>query len=93
MIPIYVSLRLFVLTNQILFVVGNSTISQLYNYTANLILGETKNVQSFDVYINNEYYGSDVNEIQVNTKDVVKLVVTKLDDTQESTIYLEDRLI
>ena len=82
-----------VISNEILFVIGNTTISQLYSYTANLVLGETKNIQSFDVYINNEYYGSDVNEIQVNTNDVVKIMVSKLDDTQEGIIYFQDNLL
>ena len=82
-----------VISNEILFVIGNTTISQLYSYTANLVLGETKNIQSFDVYINNEYYGSDVNEIQVNTNDVVKIMVSKLDDTQEGIIYFQDKLL
>jgi hypothetical protein len=82
-----------VITNQIVFVVGNNTISQLYSYTANLVLGESRNIQSFDVYINNEYYGSDVNEIQINTNDVVKFNSIKLDETLEGVIYFETKLI
>lgn len=77
----------------VLFVVGNNTISQLFEYTANLSLGETTNVTSFDVYINNEYYGSDLSEIQINTKDVLKIIVTKSDDTLESTIIFNDILV
>jgi hypothetical protein len=77
----------------VLFVVGNNTISQLYDYTANLSLGETQNVTSFDVYINNEYYGSDLSEIQINTNDVLKLIVTKTDNTLESTIVFNDILV
>lgn len=77
----------------VLFVVGNNTISQLYDYTANLSLGETQNVTSFDVYINNEYYGSDLSEIQINTNDVLKLIVTKNDNTLESTIVFNDILV
>lgn len=77
----------------VLFVVGNNTISQLFEYTANLSLGETINVTSFDVYINNEYYGSDLSEIQINTKDVLKIIVTKSDNTLDSTIIFNDVLV
>jgi hypothetical protein len=77
----------------VLFVVGNNTISQLFEYTTNLSLGETINVTSFDVFINNEYYGSDLSEIQINTKDVLKIIVTKSDDTLESTIIFNDILV
>ena len=76
-----------------IFVVGNNTVTQLFDYTTDLSLGETSNIDSFDVFINNDYYGSDVSEIQLNTNDVLKLVVTKLDNTQEGKIKLTSLII
>ncbi len=76
-----------------IFVVGNNTVSQLFDYTTDLSLGETSNIDSFDVFINNDYYGSDVSEIQLNINDVLKLVVTKLDNTQEGKIKLTSLII
>jgi hypothetical protein len=81
-----------VLTNA-LFVVGNNTINQLFDYTTDITIGETINVNTFDVFINNDYYGSDINEIQINTGDNLRLVVTKNDDTQESVIELNNLII
>jgi hypothetical protein len=75
-------------SSEAIFVVGNNTITQLFDYTTDLSLGETLNIDSFDVFINNDYYGSNISEIQLNTKDVLKLVVTKIDNTQESKINL-----
>lgn len=80
-------------TQQILFIEGNDTINQVFDFTSNILLGETVNIESFDVYINNEFYGSDLNEIQINTNDVLKIVVTKTDVTKESTIQLFNNIL
>ena len=80
-------------STNILFVVGNNIISQVFDYTVDLNLGETSNIDSFDVYINNQYYGSDLYQIQINTNDVLKITVVKVDDTQEGSIVLENQLV
>jgi len=77
----------------VLFVVGNNINSEVINYTTNILIGETVNIDSFDVFINNDYYGSDLSEIQINTDDKLKFVIIKQDDTQESTIQLISNLI
>ncbi len=77
----------------VLFVVGNSLISQRFDYTVNLNLGDTKNVKTFEVYINNLYYGENVGQIQINTGDVLKIEVTKNDDGLESTIQFNNLLL
>lgn len=75
------------------FVVGNDTINQLFDYTTNINIGNTINVNTFDVFINNDYYGSDITEIQINTGDTLKLVITKNDINQESTILLNNLIL
>ena len=72
----------------VLFVVGNNVNSQIFDYTTNIIIATPINVTSFDVYINNDYYGSDLTEIQINTNDKLKFVIVKTDDTIESIIKL-----
>jgi hypothetical protein len=80
-------------TLDVLFLVGNSVISQLFDYTVNLNLGDTFNVEHFQVYINNLYYGEDISQIQVNTGDVVRITITKNDDSLESKIQFNNLLI
>jgi hypothetical protein len=80
-------------STNILFIVGNNIISQVFDYTVDLNLGETTNIDSFDVYINNQYYGSDLYQIQINTNDVLKIIVVKSNDTQEGSIVLENQLV
>jgi hypothetical protein len=77
----------------VLFIVGNNTITQLYEYNVNLNLGETDNVDTFEVYINNNYYGNDVDQIQINYNDVLRLVITKKDETLDATILFNNELL
>jgi hypothetical protein len=75
------------------FVVGNSSLSQTLDYTTNLSILETDNVENFDVYINNDYYGSNIKEIQINTGDVLRIEVDKTDILLESKIKIERPLL
>jgi hypothetical protein len=49
-----------------LFKIGNNVISENFDYTTDLTITNLNNIDSYDVYINNEYYGVDVNVINVN---------------------------
>jgi hypothetical protein len=76
-----------------LYIVGNSSLSEIIDFTANMSLVGTTNVDSFDVYINDDYYGSDVSEIQITTNDILRIDVVKTDNTLESTIKFESQLV
>jgi hypothetical protein len=77
---------------QALFVVGITTLSQLFSYVVDIKIGELININSFDVFINDYYYGSDLNLIQINSGDVLRLDIVKSDDTKESTIQFIDNI-
>jgi hypothetical protein len=77
----------------VLFVVGNNTLTQKINYTVDVNIGDVVNVESFDVFINGDYYGSDLTLLQINTNDVLRIDVTKKDESKESTVQLLDLLL
>jgi hypothetical protein len=77
----------------VLFVVGNNTLNQKINYTVDVNIGDVINVESFDVFINEDYYGSDLTLLQINTNDVLRIDVVKKDESKESTIQLLDLLL
>lgn len=79
--------------NLIAFVIGVDTISEKFNYNNDLSIFDTSNITSYDVFINNDYYGSDISTIQINNGDVLKIVVTKLDINNEATIQLTGLLV
>lgn len=76
-----------------LYVVGNNTLSDVVAYTANLTWADSLNVESYDVYINGDYFGSDVQKIQITTNDTLRIDVVKTDDTQEANIKFENTLV
>jgi len=79
--------------NEVLFVVGNDTISQIFDYVADVKIVGSENIETYDVFINNNYYGTKITNIQINNGDVLKFVVTKTDDDLESKIFLYGVLI
>jgi hypothetical protein len=82
-------------TNELslLFVEGNNTLSEIIRYNTNLNLVKSENISEFEVFINNDYYGSDVDEIQLNNGDKFRVVVTKIDNTKESNITFTNGII
>jgi hypothetical protein len=80
------------LTNY-LYVVGNNVLSDRVDYTANLTWLKSNNVDSYDVYINGDYFGTDVQKIQITTNDILRIDVVKSDNTQEATIEFENLLV
>jgi hypothetical protein len=61
--------------SQILLEYKNESTSEEYNfeYTCNLFFEQSTNVESYSVYINNQYYGDNVDTIQINTNDILRI--------------------
>jgi len=76
-----------------LFVSGNTTLIDMIDFSANMSLVGTDNIDTYDVYINDDYYGSDVSLIQITTNDILRIEVTKNDNTQESKITFDNKLV
>jgi len=75
------------------FLNSNTEISELFSYTVDLSLDETDNVDSFSVYINDDYVGDDLTKIQINTNDVVKFTVVRNDNSKDAVIYTTAKLV
>ena len=77
----------------LIYNVGNNTLSQTFNYTTNLSILDIVNVDTYDVYINNDYYGTNVSQVQINTNDVVRIEVVRLNVSEVSSLVLSGFLI
>lgn len=53
-----------------------TTLERSFFYTCNLFLQNTINVTSFSVYINNQYVGDDLDLVQINNGDELKIDIT-----------------
>jgi|LakMenEpi03Aug12_release.lakeMendotaPanAssembly.Ray.scaffolds.fasta_scaffold00077_101 hypothetical protein len=72
---------------------GNTSLSDIVDYRIDLNLMGTTNVDSFDVYINGDYYGSDLDLIQLNTNDIILIEVNKETVGQEANIDFVAKLV
>jgi len=81
------------ISSQALFIVGITTLTQLFSYVVDIKIGQTINIESFDVYINDDYYGSDLELIQINSGDLLRVDVVKTDNLLESTIQFIDKIL
>ena len=73
--------------------INDVTKSFVINYTTDITVTKTENVSSYDVYINDDYYGSDLTSLQINTNDNLRVDIVKVNLTKESTIIFASNLI
>jgi hypothetical protein len=63
------------------------------DYTGDFLTQGQSNIESYDVYINNDFYGTDVRLIQVNTNDILRFEVVKKTDGDESILEYGIKLL
>jgi hypothetical protein len=82
-------------STDVVFQFGNNDtgMTQTFNYTANIFPTGNENISSWSAYINNDYYGDDVSEIQINTGDVLRIEIVKYTAGQPSTLTTRATLI
>ena len=76
-----------------LYVSGTTSLNDRIDFTANMNFVSSNNIDTYDVYINGDYYGADVQIIQITTNDTLRIDVTKTDNTQEGNILFENKLV
>ena len=59
---------------------------ETFRYTVDLLVTGTENIDSYDVYIDGNYVGSDLSTIQITDGDLVTIDITKITDGQESVL-------
>jgi hypothetical protein len=70
----------------LLFVIGNTQLTETFRYTVDLKTTEIENVSTYDVFINSNFVGSDLSTIQINDGDTLLITVYKDDITKDSVI-------
>lgn len=77
----------------IIFPLGQVQKLETFNYTVDLLVTTTDNIDSYDVFINDNYIGEDISTIQINTGDNVRIDITKtnlsLSSRIDTTAYLK----
>jgi hypothetical protein len=63
------------------------------DFRANMTFVNSDNVDTFDVYINDNYFGSDTQTIQITTNDILRIEITKINNNQEALIIFDNKLV
>ena len=74
------------------FLNGNTSLSENFRYMVDLSLISTKNVDSYSVYINDDYVGDDVSTLQINTNDLVRFDIVKVNSSADANIKWQANL-
>lgn len=75
------------------FSAGTTAYTENYKYTADLSFESNDNVISWDVYINGDYYGSDLTQIQLTSGNNLTLNIVPTNPSLNSQIVYIARLI
>lgn len=63
------------------------------DYTGDFTLSGSENVDSWDTYINNLFIGTDLEQIQLNTNDVLRFEITKTNGSNPSALFYNIKLV
>lgn len=74
------------------FLNGNTSLSENFRYMVDLSLISTNNVDSYSVYINDDYVGDDVSTLQINTNDLVRFDIVKVNSSVDANIKWQANL-
>jgi hypothetical protein len=78
---------------KIVYPVGTTSREILIDYTGDFTLDSNENVSSWEIYINDDFYGSDRELIQVNTNDILRIDITKTNSSSESVLNYGVKLL
>ena len=62
-------------------------------YTVDLSLINSQNISDYSVFINGDFYGTNLTEIQLNTNDTVKIVTVKTVTTESAKLVFQQNVI
>lgn len=64
-----------------------------FEYTCDLLFENSVNTESYSVYIDDQYYGDNVNKIQINNGNTLRIDVEKINVGSDSSVSFTQRLI
>lgn len=77
---------------------GQTTITKVFEYSADLTIDGNHNVSSYTIYVNGLFFGqnifnTDLGKLQINTNDSVEIQITQSNPSEESFFVFNARLV
>jgi hypothetical protein len=69
------------------------TFNKKFEYTTNVIVTNTVNISSYSVFINGNYFGENIPNIQLNTGDLLTVTVVKEKYYDKTTMVLSSKVV
>ena len=73
--------------------VDNLSQEYFFEYTCDLNFENSENLESYSVYINDQYYGDNVGKIQINTNDTLRVDAVKQTSVLDSSLSFTQFLV
>ena len=70
-----------------------TTQERYFEYTCNLLFDRSVNIEEFSVYINEQYYGDNVESIQINTNDMLRIDIISSGGSGDPYILFTQSLV
>ena len=70
-----------------------TTQERYFEYTCNLLFDRSVNIEEFSVYINEQYYGDNVESIQINTNDMLRIDIISSGGSEDPYLLFTQRLV
>jgi hypothetical protein len=70
-----------------------TTQEHYFEYTCNLLFDRSVNIEEFSVYINEQYYGDNVETIQINTNDMLRIDIIYGGGSEDPYLLFTQRLV
>ena len=70
-----------------------TTQERYFEYTCNLLFDQSVNIEEFSVYINEQYYGDNVESIQINTNDMLRIDIIYGGGSEDPYLLFTQRLV
>ena len=70
-----------------------TTQEHYFEYTCNLLFERSVNIEEFSVYINEQYYGDNVETIQINTNDMLRIDIISSGGSEDPYLLFTQILV
>lgn len=69
------------------------SLSDIVDNTIKLSVKEFENIQTYDIYINGDFYGTNLSEIYIISKDILQIDIEKIEINSKSHIIFDSASI
>jgi hypothetical protein len=76
-----------------IFLSGITSLTDVVDYRVNMNVNESENISYYDIFINYNYYGSDLQQLEINTNDILQIDIIKIDENKTAKLNFDCKLI